>query len=1570
MKVYLPWLLLFIITSSVAQSPLNLKVNFQDQATATPSGYVRDFGESYGTRSDGNVFGWLKKSDKTPLSLTNNGRKRNTPSDVLLATFMHMQANDNTTAGLTHTEGIWECKVANGGYKVTVSAGDGGFTDSKHSINIEGVAAISNFVPTSSTKFKSATLNVNVSDGRLTVDATGGTNTKINYITIQPTSGSLTAPEVTITVPAPNANFTAPATITMTATVAGISGTVSKLEFFDGTALLNTQRTSPYTFVWKSVPAGNYALKAIVTDNSGNTFESASVPVSVTSDNAQPAVLSVNPANGAKNIQLNTSISTTSLKLPNSGIDNNTLTSANVFLTKAGVNVPASVSGTAQGDAITLVPSSPLDSNTTYSFNVTAGVKDLSGASFIPFTSTFTTVAPVAASGPVVSITTPAPNAKFTPPATITMTAAASETNGTITSVDFFNGTTLINTQHSSPYTFVWKNVAAGNYVLTARATDSKGNSATSSPVPVSVGNGAQPSVVSVNPANGAKNISVSTSVSTTALNLPNGGIDNATLTSSNVFLTDAGAKVTSIVSGTTNGDAITLVPSAALKANTVYTFNITSGVKDKSGASFVPFTSTFTTAGTAAVPVVNLTSPVANANFTPPATITLTATATETNGTISMVEFFNGTTLLNTQHSSPYSFDWKNVPAGTYTLSAKATDSKGTSATSAPVTVIVGTSGKPSVVSVNPANGATNVSVTASVATTALNLPNSAVDNNTLTSTNVYLSSAGAKVSASVTGNVSGNAITLTPSAALKPATAYTFNITSGVKDKSGVAFVPFTSTFTTASAQKPVVTITAPAANAKFTPPATIAITATATETNGTISKVEFFNGTSLLGTATTSPYTFSWKNVAAGNYSLTAKATDKNGNSTTSSPVPIIVAANQKPTVVSVNPANGSTNVSVNTSVTTNVLNLPNGGINNNTLTSSNVYLTKAGAKVAATVNGTGGGDAIILTPSASLTANTTYTFNITSGVKDLSGTSFTAYTSTFKTGATPPPVSTTIKFTKVSLPNSTGKYTSLAIGPDGKLYALADDGVIHRFAINADGTLGTPQLIYSLQDSGGVRKPTLAVGFAFDPAATASNLIAWVTHCRTYVFENAPDWDDKLTKLTGPDLKTAKDVLINLPRSAKDHVTNGIAFGPDKALYFSQGSVSGMGMADNIWNNRSEHLLNAAILRLDVSKLGTLPLNVKTADGGGSYNPYATNAPLTIYASGVRNAYNIVWHSNGSLYAPANGSAPGSNTPVSVPGTRRPDGSTYSGPAVPSLLNVQQTMFDYLFRVVKGGYYGHPNPLRGEYVLNGGNPTSGKDAAEVTVYPVGTLPDANWRGSAFDFKNNCSPDGALEYKSNTFGGALKGKLLVARYSAHDDIMTLTLNSSTKNVSSSMDGVSVPGFSGFVDPLALVEDVKTGNIYVSEYGGKKITLLKPDTSPGLARRSAADSVVYPNPEFVSENYPNVNSACDDNSSAMAMLLKSNNNQIKLNPFGAIKVNPNPATKRFTIEISNQYSRNFKIQITDAVGKMYEIRNPVSKNLRVEVDATRLGLKPGTYFVKLVTEGGDSQFCKLILL
>lgn len=90
------------------------------------------------------------------------------------------------------------------------------------------------------------------------------------------------------------------------------------------------------------------------------------------------------------------------------------------------------------------------------------------------------------------------------------------------------------------------------------------------------------------------------------------------------------------------------------------------------------------------------------------------------------------------------------------------------------------------------------------------------------------------------------------------------------------------------------PAVSISAPAANALFHAPASINIETTVADVDGTAARVEFFANGSLIGLATSAPFSFNWTNVAAGAYSLTARATDNVGDQTDSAAVPILVNA----------------------------------------------------------------------------------------------------------------------------------------------------------------------------------------------------------------------------------------------------------------------------------------------------------------------------------------------------------------------------------------------------------------------------------------------------------------------------------------------------------------------------------------------------------------------------------------------------------------------------------------------------------------------------------------------------
>ena len=88
--------------------------------------------------------------------------------------------------------------------------------------------------------------------------------------------------------------------------------------------------------------------------------------------------------------------------------------------------------------------------------------------------------------------------------------------------------------------------------------------------------------------------------------------------------------------------------------------------------------------------PLVTLTSPVSRATFSAPASMTVTATASDSDGTVARVDFYQGPTLMASDTTAPYSASWSRVPAGSYSLTAVARDNAGATTVSSVVTVTV----------------------------------------------------------------------------------------------------------------------------------------------------------------------------------------------------------------------------------------------------------------------------------------------------------------------------------------------------------------------------------------------------------------------------------------------------------------------------------------------------------------------------------------------------------------------------------------------------------------------------------------------------------------------------------------------------------------------------------------------------------------------------------------------------------------------------------------------------------------------------------------------------------------
>ncbi|HET6530253.1 MAG TPA: hypothetical protein VFH03_06495 [Actinoplanes sp.] len=162
------------------------KVNFQPAWVTAPAGYTPDTGLPYDAARGS---GWVRQDSlpgtRVPLDLTRNTRNRARAGiDARLNTLIHLQYGDVGGSNGVLTAGAYEFAVPAGSYQVTVSAGDQPAYDSSHTVRVEGTTAISGFVSTAAAEYRQATVTVPVTDGRLTVDAIGGTNTKLNYLEI------------------------------------------------------------------------------------------------------------------------------------------------------------------------------------------------------------------------------------------------------------------------------------------------------------------------------------------------------------------------------------------------------------------------------------------------------------------------------------------------------------------------------------------------------------------------------------------------------------------------------------------------------------------------------------------------------------------------------------------------------------------------------------------------------------------------------------------------------------------------------------------------------------------------------------------------------------------------------------------------------------------------------------------------------------------------------------------------------------------------------------------------------------------------------------------------------------------------------------------------------------------------------------------------------------------------------------------------------------------------------------------------------------------------------------------
>lgn len=693
-------------------------------------------------------------------------------------------------------------------------------------------------------------------------------------------------PVVSVLTPTPSDTIAVGANVSVTASAVDADGFIPNTApggvtfYADGEPIGTTDLNAPYAVTWTPTVAKTYALRALATDDKGNTR--LSPPVSITVRASAPTVALTSPPTTAT---VGTAVTLNATAAAGGGA---TVSGVQFFadgfpIGSADVSAPYSAVWTPSAAGTVQLTARVTDSNGTTVTSSPAAVNVTGGPAALNVSLA------LVGSSAIPSGSTRAVNATVTGGTTISRVEL------------YYNGVELVGTDTAAPYTFLFTAPPTpGNGTLTARAYDVTGQQVASAPLPVSItaAVGVAPLVAILSPTSGAFVAVGQQVVLSGTANDPDGVITGVQL-----YVNGATAGLPNSGAATVTGStwSITWTPSAVGIAS------IAAIATDSNGNAVA--------APPVGVTVADSTSPALNLTLSPRtaaqagsttlpsgAVRNLVADATPSSGrAIVRVEFFVDGTKVGEDTTAPYTYRYvapaldPSESSRAYVLSARATDNAGAARdVQIPLLVVSPVGLPPTVNLLTPANGASvTPNTTVSFAATAT------AAGGTIASVQFY-------VNGSPAGINGGNALTAAPyTTSFVPTAPGTYTIDAIATDDRGNTTVSNAATITAAFAT-PTVAIVSPNPNAtaRATPNVPLNITASATVASGggaAILLVEFLLDGVQIGARTTptnatlGTYSFAWTPTAAqlGQRVLTARVTDTNSQTATSAPVNVNVA-----------------------------------------------------------------------------------------------------------------------------------------------------------------------------------------------------------------------------------------------------------------------------------------------------------------------------------------------------------------------------------------------------------------------------------------------------------------------------------------------------------------------------------------------------------------------------------------------------------------------------------------------------------------------------------------------------